>query len=335
MIGAIYSDPSFVVSDSCVTSTSYVRHNSISQGCPLSPFPLVILMTVLLSDAKSSMSRQDAASMPVSEAVYADNTLLVGVDADYLHDFMTCVGNAGQEYGLTFNRSKLELLPVRTSATICTPDGSAIKAKSSMVYLGSSLSSDGRATTELNRRLGLARADFDSLSRIWAHSTIGRRKKLRIFDACVISKLRYGLSVATLSRSDNRRLDGFHARCLRKIVGIPPSFISRVSNVVVFDVARAVPLSVLLRRERLIYMGQIARRPAKDPVRNMVFKPGCLELRLSLAERRRGRPRQEWNTMVLNDSLLVAGSAEELKCFFSAAEGSAAQWKLRVNQHMF
>ena len=216
-----------------------------------------------------------------------------------------------------------------------TPDGSAVKSKSSMVYLGSSLSCDGRASTELNRRLGLARADFESLSRVWAHSTIGRRKKLRIFDACVISKLRYGLSVATLSRADNRRIDGFHARCLRKIVGIPPSFISRVSNVVVFDVARAAPLSLLLRRERLIYMGHVARRPANDPVRNMVFQPGCLEPRLALGQRRRGRPRQEWNTMVFNDSMLVAGSTKELKRFLSAVEGSAAQWKLKVNQHQF
>ena len=35
------------------------------------------------------------------------------------------------------------------------------------------------------------------------------------FDACIVSKLVYGLHTATLNKSERSRLDGFNARCLR------------------------------------------------------------------------------------------------------------------------
>ena len=61
-----------------------------------------------------------------------------------------------------------------------------------MTYLGSTLSFDGWIAGELGRRMGMAKADFDVLRKIWSHSSLPRSAKLRIFDACVVSKLLYG-----------------------------------------------------------------------------------------------------------------------------------------------
>ena len=99
------------------------------------------MMTVLLYNAKDKMNIElglpSSADCLASELVYADDTLLLDTDPDILYHFMTCIGEAGSQYGLSFNWSKLELLPVRTSATICTPAGERIEEKTSMVYLGS------------------------------------------------------------------------------------------------------------------------------------------------------------------------------------------------------
>ena len=112
----------------------------------------------------------------VHELIYADDTLLLDTDPDNLHVFMNCIADVGREYGLQFNWSKLEHLPVRMDATLRRPDGGIIPKKSRMMYLGSTIAADGRISSELNRRLGLARADFDKLRVIWSHSSISRKR---------------------------------------------------------------------------------------------------------------------------------------------------------------
>ena len=48
--------------------------------------------------------------------------------------------------------------------------------------------------------------------------------------ARMLSKLRYAVASAWLSKAQLRRLDGFQARCLHSILKIPPSFLSRIGN---------------------------------------------------------------------------------------------------------
>ena len=38
---------------------------------------------------------------------------------------------------------------------------------------------------------------------------------MMIFDSCVVTRLMYGLQSAWLNQAERRRIDGFHARCLR------------------------------------------------------------------------------------------------------------------------
>ena len=153
-------------------------------------------MSVLMHDAKG------AKELEVSDLVYADDTLLLGTCPDNLHNFMTKIGEAGMGYGLVFNWGKLEILPVRTEAVIRKPDGDTIATKQSILYLGSLLASDGRIGSELNRRLGMAKADFDQLRLVWSHSSMNTKRKVQIFDACISAKLLYGLHAACLNQAE-------------------------------------------------------------------------------------------------------------------------------------
>ena len=56
--------------------------SGITQGCTLSPLLFVVVMTVLMTEARSMLSKsaQDAyASGLLSDLAYADDTLLLGV----------------------------------------------------------------------------------------------------------------------------------------------------------------------------------------------------------------------------------------------------------------
>ena len=175
--------------------------------------------------------------------MYADDTLLIGTDSDVLQTFMDSIAAAGKQYGLSFNWKKLELLRVRTSAKILTETGEQLKTKDSMIYLGSLLSADGKIASELARRLGAAQSEFSSLARVWKHSSLSRPKKIRIFDACICSKLSYGLFSAILRKADERRIDGFQTRCLRRILEIPHAYHNRISNARVLQIVKETPLS--------------------------------------------------------------------------------------------
>ena len=250
MVLAICKDRSFFARDGNVSTSLHTQHFGFCQGCPRSPLLFVILMTVLLTDAKAKLTDtlgvQLADNFITNELVYADDTLLIDVSGKVLQQYMECVGEMGCEYGLEFNWSKLEMLAVRSDEKILSIDGSEVASKSSIKYLGCLLSADGAIQSELSRRLGLAAADFKALCRVWAHASINRTRKLQIYKGCVESTLMYGLHTCWLNKSQRRRLDGFQARCLRRLLGILPSFLSHVPNKDVLSAAGTAPLSTTL-----------------------------------------------------------------------------------------
>ena len=112
----------------------------------------------------------------VNGLVYADDTLLIDVDAAVVKSCMDCIRDAGQQSRLSFNWSKIKAIPVRAEAAIRKPDGTDVRTREHMTYLGSLLSTAGRITSELGRRIGQDNADFDTLRQVWSHSTLSTSK---------------------------------------------------------------------------------------------------------------------------------------------------------------
>ena len=228
------------------------------------------------------------------------------------------------------NWVKLEALCLRGAADLKQPDGTSIKTKASIVYLGSLLSADGRAGPELSRRLGLAHAEFGALQAIWGHSTMSRHGKVRVFSACVVPRLLYSILTMPLNAGELWRLDAFQARCLRRIARIPPSFFSRVASKTVLEICGQRMLSEQVVQQQVIYMGRLARRDSTDPGRAMIFQGDSLNLRRPEGKLRRGRPRNRWRPIVLQNRLKVAGSPSQLAMHFRPEGGAAAGWKSAV-----
>ena len=170
--------------------------------------------------------------------------------------------------------------------------GNIIDSKSSMKYLGAQLQADGKNDSEIAQKIGEAGRSFKNLKRIWNHSSISQKFKYQIFLSCVIQKLLYSLESTWLSAKIRKKLDGFWCSCLRQILGISHSFISRVSNNHILNHFDTVPLSSMLLERQLILYGKIARLPDDHPTRLSIFQPGSFSP-ASYGVRRRGRPRYE------------------------------------------
>ena len=174
---------------------------------------------------------------------------------------------------------------------------------------------------------GMARADFNTLRTLWAHANLSRQNKLRIFAACVLSKLLYCIFTMQLNTGERRRLDAFQAWCLRKIAGIPASFYSRVANSTVLNICGQRRLSEQVAHQQMIYMGTLERRQAEDPTRATLFEDSTLAIRNPVGRRRQGRPRHRWGVMVMNNCLKAAGSPGQLVAHFRPEDGAAGAWR--------
>jgi len=130
VIAAIYSSREFQVRDCGSESTSRQQRAGISQGCPLSPFLFVMIMTVLKRDAADALPPEDQERLrrgTLSEILYADDTLLLSVSAKSLERFLVAVSNAGASYGLELHWGKLQLINVRCHDEVRRPGLSRIK----------------------------------------------------------------------------------------------------------------------------------------------------------------------------------------------------------------
>jgi hypothetical protein len=308
IISNIYGGRKFRVADGATRSTQRRQRAGISQGCPLSPFLFVMVMSVLAGDAVEilpDVSRRMYDESRLSMLLYADDTLLIGASADGLQDFLTAVAATGAKYGMELHWDKFQLLSVRGSHSLRKPNGESIPCSDTMTYLGVSLQADGRRKNELGRKLGIAWSDFSKLAQLWKHTSLSAHRKAQIFQSVVTSKLLYGLSSAWWNVSDQRRLDGFQAKCLRRIVRVAPAFISRVSNEIVRKMAWQMQYSMQLLQQQLLLYGKIAWGDDSDLLRSLTFCPGTTNRITDKYVRKVGRPRDEWAGMLAKEVLKI------------------------------
>ena len=161
---------------------------------------------------------------------------------------------------------KLQLLTVQCNFQLPLPNGHDLIATSGMTYLGTNLSSDGRLGTELGRRIGFAKREFQSLCKLWGHSNLPWKRKFQIYCSLIESKLLYGLATCCLTIAEQRRLNGFQARCLRQVLRIKPAFYSRISNQTVLNRANHTTAVELLTRQQLAMFGRVLRSSHISPL---------------------------------------------------------------------
>ena len=185
---------------------------------------------------------------------------------------------------------------------------------------------------EVDRRIGLAKASFLSVAKVWSHSSLTWRRKLYVFSALVESKLIYSLSSMCLTKADQRRLDGFQNRCIMQITGVKPVFISKVSNADVLARAGHRAASALVYKCGLQLFGKVLRSPISSPMRQACFIAGTYISTTEQFVRRVGRPSKEWVRESLADVCSLFGSVDAASHLASNKE----QWNMALqNRLMF
>ena len=132
-------------------------------------------------------------------------------------------------------------------------------------YLGSKVTSSLSIEEEINSRIGKAAAKMAKLSkRVLENGKLTERTKMCVYKACVISTLLYGSETWTTYTSQERKLNSFHLRFLRRILGI--KWQDKESNSVVLMRAGAPSMFAILSERRLRWLGHVKRMsPGRIP----------------------------------------------------------------------
>jgi hypothetical protein len=333
MVDGMLQARTFIVQECGSMSDPQRQLSGISQGCTLSPLLFIAVMTVLLEDAYAGLSVEAKAAYnrgELSDIVYADDTLLVGVSSRFVNEYLQAVYKAGQRYGMELHWDKFQVLPVQIRSSIQTPDGDELPLKEEMQYLGAAISADGAMDHELNRRIGAARHEFEIVGKLWSHSCLTWKRKLRMFTTLIESKLLYSLGGACLTKVQLTRLNGFQNRCLRKIIGIKPSWISRVSNVDVLTRAGHTAASTLLLERQLHQFGKVLRSAHVHPLRLASFVTGTEYPATEEYVRRVGRPAKEFVPDMIRHAAHIFGSLDTAK----RVAPHTYQWKRTIRQSL-
>jgi hypothetical protein len=184
-------------------------------------------------------------------------------------------------------------------------NGQSVDIVEDFVYLGSKISNTGRSEPDILRRLGLASSAMNSLRRIWRLKSLKLTTKLGIYRTCVIPVLLYGSETWTLLKPDLRRLESFHQRSQRSILGI--QWFNFISNIEVTHRTGLPTINYQIQRRRTAFFGHVARLadniPAKsalgiavDSRRGKPPGPGW--------KRPRGRPRSSWQEQLGRPSVI-------------------------------
>ena len=155
---------------------------------------------------------------------------------------------------------------------------------------------------------------------------------LQVYEACVVTKLMYGLHTSWLNKAERRRLDAFNARCIRRIMGVPHSYISRVANADVLARAGARPLSHKLLQQQLLLYSHVARLPDHSAVRQATFENGDVLPKVLAGTRKRGRPRNTWIGEVHRAALQVTTGLPKLREMLLAQDSHGSEFRQAVNE---
>ena len=188
---------------------------------------------------------------------------------------------------------------------------STLAVKTFVTYLGSVMSSDGTIGKELDTRIGKAYSAFRSLFRIWYNRNIRTSTKIRIYRAAVLTVLLYGCEAWTTTQAQDRRVEAFHQRCLRRILRI--QWYKRVTNREVLERSGIEPISAFIGNGRLRWFGHVVRMP-EERVPNRLYHWAPIH-----GKRSRGRPRTAWPSCVLNDFRDATGRSQSLRAITNIA----------------
>ena len=216
---------------------------------------------------------------------YADDTTLIAESPAKLQRLLDVVVEESKKKGLSINRKKTfcmtiskDNMNVQYSLKI---NGESIQHVNKFNYLGSLITSDGRSSAEVKKRIATAKEVFQRMSKILKSRSLSLNTRVRVLNCYVIPVLTYGSETWTITPTLRRRLEATEMWFLRRMLRIP--WTDHITNEEVLRRAKCQRKLILnIRRRQLLFLGHVIR---KEELEELVLSGKIV------GKRGKGRPR--------------------------------------------
>ena len=262
------------------TSNAFTVSSGLKQGCDLSPTLFGIFFSLLLqyafidctegvyvrtrSDGKlfniaRLCDKAKAYMVLIQKLLFADDAALRSHSEKGLHHLVDKLPHPCKEFGLMISLRKTNIMAQGAeSPPVITINNTELEVVDTFTYLGSTVSSLTSLDAEISCRIAKPAAVMAKLNkRVWGNDLLCERSKMWVYQACVLSTLLYGSeSWMTYARQD-RRLNTFHLRCLRRLLYI--RWQDRVTDTEVLERAGSLSMPSLLIQRCLRWLSHAHR----------------------------------------------------------------------------
>ena len=263
----------------------------------MSGFLFIAMLTVITHDAEADWKRHSVEKDYIARgtvkdifgrdfALYADDTNLVTGCIRTMRAMLHSIQREGALYGLFLNMSKTVLIRAGQARQVMPRLLDYLKKIPIHQVdfertLGFDIGPLVMPRDTVRKRGSAMLGAMEQYKMVW-QSDLPQKTKLERYESLVVSKGILGLHVLSALPTDFAYLEYIHVRCLRRILGIPAPYISRVSNAAVRDRVATVmnkrsalhePLQCRVRRNQMKLLGHILRRPYHHPDRLCIFEP--------------------------------------------------------------
>ncbi|TWW62323.1 hypothetical protein D4764_04G0009700 [Takifugu flavidus] len=227
--------------------------------------------------------------------LFADDAAVVAHSQEHLQTLMDHFSQACQDFSLVISLNKTKTMGQGTeNPPSITINNYTLEAINTFTYLGSTITENLSLDVELSRRIGKAASTFRKLTeRVWDNGKLTTHTKVQVYRACVISTLLYGSETWTLYSHQERRLNSFYLRCLRRILGV--TWKDMVTHTAILERAQLPSMYSLLRQRRLRWLGHVCRMDDGHIPKDILFAE------LSSGKRQKGRPQLRYKDVCKQD----------------------------------
>ena len=332
---SLYFDAKAMVSVGGCDGSEFELFKGVRQGCPASPSFFTVALAFISWSFRLTFGGLRLATHVLASLEYADDQILFILTADGLQNMLDYIVATGESFVLRLSAKKCELICFHRPGTVdksTLPEVSVareiLKWKSSVVYLGSCISEDGKTAPAIKHRICCAESVVERFNkRVFRRRSVPARLKGKFLGSAVFASLLYGLEHCALGARDKRRLDGFFIRLAKRILHLNYDFhLSYEAAEKQLGVQRP---SVLLSRNRLRWAGHMLR--SEDVVLREV-----LAYVPEGGHRLRGRPRLKFFDTIKADlaERTAMASKVSLDIFWELVADKAADrtgWQRLVN----
>ena len=151
---------------------------------------------------------------------------------------------------------------------------------------------------EINKRIEKAASTLARLTaRVWTSPKLSVKTKMVVYNACFISTLLCGSETWTTYAGQERRLNTFHLRRIRRILGI--CWQDKVTNADVLSRAGLPTMYTMLRQRRLPWLGYVRRMEDGRIPKDILYGEQALGRRTT------GRPHLRYKDVCVRDMKAV------------------------------